>query len=365
MAIMTVFGCERASIDDAELGWDSPACERDSGDELSMEIDVGEDEVPPCAVVIRSTGISLEVSIADEVDAKLPIGRTRTGEYLAPSFSGVLNRWSAQGQFVESVGQRGPGPYAYRRASGVYLDGHDTIHVADPPGRWHVLEPGGRQVRTIRGPSLARKESMAFLDDNRILVALPNPGFYDTGYRYFILDRSDGSVLSRFDRATTSDVLREARFVAYRGGDRFWAMSPSRYSLELWTTEGQRLGVVRREAQWFENHGEGLRAETGPAIVYLHVDPHDVLWVVTRIPKFEGVLDELEPEMIKDAFAVHVEAFDANSGALLASERFDDPLAFPAGFFGNGNAYRIEYRDDGLIDVEIVELRLVSARSTR
>jgi hypothetical protein len=174
-----------------------------------------------------------------------------------------------------------------------------------------------------------------------------------------VLDRATGAVVKAFDPRELRDALRDARLIGYGGGDQFWAVSPTRYELELWSVEGTLLGGIRRRAAWFHDNDEGLMSTTGARILYLYVDAvANVLWVTIIV--FERPRDLNEEGVEPGDYSIRVEAFSTRSGQLLISERFAaDPLAFFPGV-APGVAYGINESASGIPMITVLEYRLVA-----
>lgn len=354
--ILLAATCDDASPPQSDK-WTATACSVVKKASVIDRVHTIDAENGSCELIFRASGVTLETSEVEGIDVKGPVIRSSAGEYYAASYSGYVNRWSHDGTFMGHLGKRGPGPYAYRSASGVLIDRTDTVHVSDLPGRWHVLGDSGQIVRTIQGPSLAVREGVAFLDDGRVLLAVPNPPFSDLGKRYVLVNRQDGSVLTSFDQRASSDALRDARHIAYAGGNRFWTVSPTRYELELWTTEGKRLGGIRRRVSWFRESNEGLGATSGNRIASISLDSTGILWVL--VINFREAFEQSPDASPSERYSTHVEAFNSYTGELLISRPFNNPLAFYPGL-GPNLAYAAELDANGLVTINILEYRLVT-----
>jgi hypothetical protein len=231
-----------------------------------------------------------------------------------------------------------------------------------------VFDKTGSHSRTLRGSVPAQWESATVLDDGNFLVASPNP--VPGQHLFGIISKETGNALAAFGGtrlrrrpgAGDHQLATERRLIAYHGGSTFWSVSPIRYELELWTVGGERMAQIRRGVPWFRDR---LAEEAGPTgteelLVGLHLDADDVLWVIAYIPGAteREVAPSLGLRVQPRNSTIRVEAFDARTARLLASEYFENPYDFWVAPIADSRAYRVRYNVDGIMSVELVRYRL-------
>jgi len=316
----------------------------------------------PCRITLQSSGITLKIDEnGDGPDAVPPILRLASGTFVAASSErDRLTTWLVNGEPDRVVGRTGIGPGEFRRVSAVYVDFSDTVHVSDAPGRWIVFNSVLEHVRTTSSPSFAVTESAAFLNDGNLLLAPPN---LTVDRRVFhVVDRHNPQSIRGFG-TLAGGSLEGAMQIAYSNGRTFWAASPTKYVLEHWSLDGQRIGSIERRVPWFIASDSGLLAQGTPRIIRLRADNSGTLWVTIRVPDASRRPLPSDPLRTR-TLGLRVEVFSTATGELLASEFYQDQYEPPFGFFSDSQGYRIRPAESGIFRVEVVDYRLVKAAPT-
>ena len=245
------------------------------------------------------------------------------------------------------LGRLGQGPGEFRAAGTPIPWRGDSIVVFDASNRrLSVYTPGLRFVRSIGFP-VASLESIVTLANGNFVV---NAGSVDSreslGYPIHVCDEA-GRRLRSFG-VTVPVVRPDQVFELVRllatDGRRVWTAIPQgRYRLEEWDPHTGKLvrGLRRRAAFYPESVRDGPITPTNPppaGIVGLYYD-RGLLWVFVKVPGpnwaaglsrepsvVEGGGRVYQPQSLDTMFDTIVEAFDAESGHLLASKRFPQYL---------------------------------------
>lgn len=284
--------------------------------------------------------------------------------YAAPTYEpGTAAVYDRDGRYLRSFGRRGPGPGEYTsRMLRVRVAPDDTVHVLDG-ARHTVLEPGGGAfVRLTTLPFLPKQTS--FTSDGRLVAGSIQPGSEGTVY---ILSRA-GTVerTLAFDRESGSSNLGEVGPLSNIEAGTLWAGSAERYRMELWSTDGQLLRSIERDAPWFPPQAprpNRYGARDTRLLALLQADT--LLWTLVAIPdpRADGAspigrpLEEVDLDDYQDSV---VEAIDVTSGEVVGRIRLD---ASVSGFLGRSPVvFTKRETDSGLVVLNVIVLSLGQRR---
>lgn len=333
----------------------------------------------PCVLEEVAADVVRLVAPEGVADPGTMIVRDVGGGFVSTS-QGVaqLQRWSAEGRFLGTIGRRGPGPGEFDMVGlTIFRTPEDSFYV----GRlrdWSVFDGAWHFVRTgPRGPLTATRGSTHFLRDGRIA----------TGWR-------DASSMG--DRVALQFASRAGDTLAAIAGDttRRWWLHPSAwdgaatlwtasgvlgeagYRLARWDTAGRLLEEHRRVAPWFvpartpprTEGGETIPGEDLAWVLALHAAPGGTLFVVTEVtgPAWRDWMDTATAALPPAGREWRIEVLDGVRGEVLASRTVAVPGDRPRGFLA-GEATMVRRREDERGDpvVELVPLRLADAPGAR
>ena len=339
-----------------------------------------EDEKPPCRLIFRETGVRLEaVTDGSRPDPGRNAVVDSDGRFYstnAPGFRSVISVWDPGGEYVTSFGGvgEGPGEFSSNGALMLFTDGENNLHVRDGGPSWSVFSPDHEFIRrvpaTVMGGYSPKKTII--LDAGMALTS--NDGRRSDTTAYFFLVDSAGALhrtLGPVKGAPARSRHAFERYLAYGGGDTFWASAldedPDGYVLEEWGADGALRRALRRNVSWYAWRGERL-SSTG--VVLLHIGENGLLFVAAWRPSEEYIqaVKKDRPPTAREESTVEIvfEMIDTRSGELLASEayrlkRARELLSAPLrGDRRAMRAYRYQEGEDGLPFVDILALELVA-----
>ena len=322
-----------------------------------------------CSLDIRATGIVLR---SDSVDPRPPVERLMNGYFVSAVHSpGQLALWTPSGELDRLIGRRGKGPGELHGRLGVlYVDKGDSLHVVDGTARWTIFSPEMVVVRQIGGgvgSKLTNLKGTNFLSDGRIVIS-PSAGHSRTTHPFYVLDRQ-GAVVASFGAGPSPELapdLEDGYVLDVAGDTTFWASRPSKYVVELWSATGDRLKVIQRKVDWFEESEDlqSRRRAMSPSrrIVTLRSDSSGFLWSITTLPaaaKREPSNDRSPfPRSDPDAdYDWRIEVIDPGTGSLIADSTFQRMSEVPI-FSRSGLIYRFADDKTGATFIEVVTVRV-------
>lgn len=328
--------------------------------DLSLQADEG-----PCLLEVHLTGVELTSDRAGTVpDVGTHLVRAGDGRFFTSTNDpGIVAVWSSEGEFLASVGNPGPGPEEFGTVRALSVDSQDRVHVLHSNTRWSLItsDLGVEPVATQPGLMHASSGNAALVGDSMVVVAGHDPGAPEL--QLHTVHAEEGTVasyrrLSMEYRAWMSlhpsvRWFREPG-VVWTGP---WQSSPHAYTLEQWSTDGELLQTVTREAEWLQEEPVGEDG-TGPvrATAFdLQRFSDGLAYVSMRIPDPD--------EVHQDGRTLRFDLIDLVSGEVLASGRrrgsqAGEPTVLTSVFPGSGLGYRMEYDDAGLATAHILELEL-------
>jgi hypothetical protein len=192
----------------------------------------------------------------------------------------------------------------------------------------------------------------------------------------------DGKVLRSFDVLPAAQGIGAAtgRAIVTSGDSAFWAGpiegALQGYVLHKYSTTGETLMTIRREAPWFRdlpsNPASADGAVTSPAPPYIHpvhIDDEGVLLVSIWLDNSDwrpsaARTDVTTPRPVTQNN--YLELIDPRSGTVLASEvilSVRTGFTAPRGYFqGTRLAFRFDEAEDGTTSVHVVEFLLLKGR---
>lgn len=204
---------------------------------------------------------------------------------------GHLLVYDSSGAFLTHIGREGEGPGEYLFPRPPWFSGEE-MHVFDPlSSRWTVLTLDGevRETRRLRIDPISAT-SVELVGGGEYLVVAGVSHVPDRiGQPFHLVDPS-GTIVRSFGSHTgafTPEMLQEfSRRMAPITDSTFLAAHTSRYEIELWTVQGDRLMSYCRQEDpgaWVDRGG-GPPWETPPSrsIHDIAVDDRSRVWVMIR-----------------------------------------------------------------------------------
>lgn len=255
----------------------------------------------------------------------------------------LIKTFDGSGHYLGSIGRGGEGPGEFRSIGVLAVGPGDTLHVFDDRiGRHSVFSPIGQFVRSSRFSGSVR--DLAFLADQRLGLSARVTTRAALGYPLHIL-ASSGEIALSFG-SEDGGFLPEMfysfqRFVTPDPSGGMWVSHHLQYVLEHWNGEGELLGQVTREADWFPPQSMQVNTTPDqpmhPAIEEIHLDRMGRLWVLIRvnpegyerglgdpIGTMYGVVYSIRD--LDELFATRIEVLDLDSGELITADESDELL---------------------------------------
>lgn len=318
--------------------------------------------------------------------------RTREGHFIVIPADRNMRmeplHFGPAGEFLGKLGSPGEGPGEYSLPMSVVKGPDETIWVFDLRlFRRTAWSPRGDYLDSQHLP--ARLQKAVIFEDGSLVLSGPVMTADSIGLPLHLVS-ADGEILKSFGPATDVDPaghipgwIRRELQNANDGG--FWAWHRSRYSIEKYTSTGERVLTLERDVEWFPGRDPGPStslAEGGPqpAVKGLVEDENGLLRFLLSLPAAnwrQGVGErELEPGFeavgayrtpILDRTQVYdfaIEVIDPGTGEVLLSERFD---ASAFGWVDEDHfaTYHTVDLDENDLDVPVIEIYRVEFRDGR
>lgn len=304
-----------------------------------------------------------------------PLYRDSRGRYLhlnAIVQSAVL-MFDGEGRFLQGVDREGEGPGEVLSIRAVVIGRGDTLRVLDTGnGRITTLTPDLAFVRSTRlevRPWDAIEVRPGLMVINADARTPERFGYPLHPVRDGVLEPPMGGTEALTDspRPEGRDLFRAMRRVS---DSTFWAAHVPRYRFDLWRTDDTLLQVLTGDPEWFEVAERGtMEGLLNPMVLDLERDRDGLLWVLVRVratdwrdlategpPVVEG-LPNLQSRTGRPTDLVDsmIQVIDPETGAVLATERFDQAFL---SFAGPRRVYTYEETDAGEPRVIVWQLRL-------
>ena len=313
---------------------DAPACANCSLT-VSAVVELGDREGPGIVAQLNAPYAQARVVRSDD------------GDYYVPAHlgDGRLLRFSPDGVFQEAIGRRGEGPGEYDLP--MLMGGSaDDLTILDPSSA-RVTTLRGGEVETTSPPF--RSHAWAVLQDGRhVYNGLPS-WREGVGHPVHVYDMASRRVTSSFgddgaraDRSRQDPSRHLRRALAPAADGNIWVARTNRYWIDKWSSDGNRIARIERDAPWFRPWVEwpGMDNEVRPMPVIVGVrDWGDgLLMVVVRLADadwqpIQPIARENLPghESIPfsrqdDLYDTVIEVLDARSGTVLARTRVDESV---------------------------------------
>lgn len=253
--------------------------------------------VPGCTIELRPL-VSLGGGEEGWVGATFNVARGSRFYYVAGATvpPSEIHVFDLDGSFVRTIGGPGQGPGEYQWIRALRVSEGDTLHVFDVLNDRHtVVAPDFSVVRTRPLPGEIHDGGALPAADGHFLINASIPSAEAIGYPLHLVD-PDGDLVRSFGsdppRAGFNEPpSRFRRAMAWSRAGGIWAAHPREYRIERWTTAGERVQVLRIEADWMEGDTPGPRrdhdAPLGPpprSLLSIWEDDDGHLWVTGRIP---------------------------------------------------------------------------------
>lgn len=272
------------------------------------------------------------------------VARSDDGDYYVSSVlqRGRLLRFSSAGVFQDAIGRTGEGPGEYTWP--VLLRGSsDDLSVLDIghyPNRLTTIRAG--EVTTWDLPFVVG--TWAVLPDGRHVYSAASFSPDLIGYPVHVYDeagrritRSLGDEGVRVDRSPRSRGVVTRRVAVAEDGN-IWAAHETRYRIDKWSPDGDRLVRIERDSPWFQpwEVWPGMDYEVRPPPVTVGVGDwgEGLLMVVVRLadanwkpirpsrtplPGHETIMPAQENEL----YDTMIEVLDIRSGTVLGRTQVD------------------------------------------
>jgi hypothetical protein len=291
----------------------------------------------------------------------------------------MVRVYSREGAGGREIGRQGDGPAEYRSPQFVRRARGDSLYVFDKGAlRLSVLTAAGTFARRAPGALPISMQDVIVLDDGSFVLNADLPTRKTAGLPLHHYDRN-GQLLRSF--GTDEAVYKQGapqlvdRVLSRAQNGRFWSVLPTRYLIERWTPAGMRELELTRAAEWFEPHWRPRVREQGrpPAhrVVSVHEARDGMLWVSIQVPDARWRESLAPPRMVmgqmrqlvsdgSKATDTILEIIDPQTGKLLVSQRFDEPIlrfvddSDDAGVL----AYASSVDNEGLVRVTVWRARI-------
>lgn len=244
-----------------------------------------------------------------------------------------------------------------------------VMQFFETPFAYLLFDPGLRRVTHLSKttfevlgtnpiPGYSGVPPVLVFGDGSYLVTGAEATPRSVGNLFHLVDPA-GDIVGRFgepDGPIQSPSLVVPLCLAVSRDGAFWAASPIRYRIERWDREGNLLGVMQRETDWFTFEPDRER-QTASVPQYrvngLFEDEGGLLWV--HIWRYRSQGGRLDPDPATRTSIIEV--IDPAAGTLVASSRLDGVTRLPA----MGGFYQTEKKEDPatlMIQVEVWGARL-------
>lgn len=220
------------------------------------------------------------------------VWRSPSGEFFVTSTEaqpGAALVFDRDGLYMRRVGRPGQGPGEFVSPRVFYSRG-DSLRVFDR-GRPRVtlIHPGGVETKSL---PFAPHQAIWLGEGLHLYSTVPRtPALI--GRPFHVFDETRGAILRSFGgnpdgRYDPGRDYYNVRFsIAPSEGGEFWAAPLNRYEIERWTSQGERVIRIIREAPWFVPWTElgGMPREVRPVPNFVGVreDAAGLLWAFHRI----------------------------------------------------------------------------------
>lgn len=311
--------------------------------------------------------------------------RDRSGDFITVSWEEVSppRVFTATGKFRRLLGNTGAGPGEFRRPRVVTEWGPDTLLVLDHElGRASILLRSGKFVRSFPAP-LRSSAAVRTANGNVVICAL----VHDAARigKLLHMFRHDGTYVQSFGE--TAIPIQPGRFpdewrILARATTGFWSVPRLfRYHVDLYSDQGVLAKRLDLSTSWFQDYNELLpptpTRPPQPEIWLAWTDPGspNLLWIVGRVadrnwargfgkPIGRGEGRSREPvypvESLSGLYDGVVEVIDTQSGARLASQRFDQTFDID---FGGGVIASAGVTADGDHYLHVYKLQLLGVHT--
>lgn len=282
------------------------------------------------------------------LDAFSRIAQAANGDFAFTSrvLPGQVAIYDSNGVFQKVVGVEGGGPGEFRQPEIMPGPG-DLLWIVDPANtRITELLPNGRLGESFR---VSGNISWTVeVEDSRLIAS----GFLpvaDQPSRPLHVLSPGGGVVTSFGVWPNASLRIGPRLAAGRDHT-VWSVPPNEYELTQWSSAGERLMRLEREASWFSPWREA-QAQGNAVVMRLRVDENGLLWVFGRVPANDQ-LPKMTLESWNDNFDVVIEVIDPNAASVVAAETFDAAWLYPIP--GSSLAYSPRQTTGGYVFFDIL-----------
>ena len=271
----------------------------------------------------------------------------------------AVQLYSRTGTYLGTSGRGGRGPGEFQTIGAMAL-ASDSLHVFDlDQARETIIDLKTGQV-SVRN---TRPNTHRALRVGSTMITIAPPRHTDPTTRMAIHALSEDGV-SRSFREIADDVFGHAPLaVTTAGPDAIWIADRNRYTLERWSTSGELLEVVERDADWFPAHKRlPFRQDLEPYPLLWDIYARDQLLIVAiHVPDArwrEQFRDAPSPDMTFNGdysryFDTIIEVLDVPGRRIVGRERFDE---YFAGFTNRGKVLTYAESADGDFIVRVSQL---------
>lgn len=280
----------------------------------------------------------------------LALARLPDGRIIAAfnEYAHQIEVYEQGGIQIRAVGRRGRGPGEFEFIQGMVAIA-DGVHVYDTNlHRRTILSVSNLSpLRTdIANAPVRRFRGMAFFPDGRFVLNGMSSTEEGAGFPLHEFD-ADGTLARSFGREnrTYDSTTRPQMYqvLAASGDGSLWAADVVRYRIERWNRTGERMLAFEGQRSWFQPEGQvSFVSRTHPPppnIISIVEDAAGLLWLLASVPdpRWRDALGEGPREGREPGVSVSdwvrftdtiVEVIDPVAGRVVATQRFDWPLAF-------------------------------------
>lgn len=350
----------------------TPSCSQsDSAPALATEpglIAIGEEVAcPDCEIVLEEVAVLGDLTDStsirqDATGAGCMVGRLSSGEFVVSGTvgGGRMSVYDGPGPAVRTIGRPGEGPGELGSYLRIWVGEGDSLFVIDEANaRVQLLTHEGDFVRSF--PTPARLRPFTRLDDGTFLFHRTPNTVTDP---LFVHVDETGVELGRFGTPELEEVDLETWVVTGSRAGGFWTASAWEYELSEWSSPGELVRTVRRDAAWFPGGvwwTENLYEEDppGPLLGRIWEGESGLLWVFSGVPDSDWEPNEMkvpDPDWDRDNFDMMIEVLDLTTQRLVAARRIDYRLGEVC---GSPLMYSVEYSDSGDTQARVVMPTLV------
>lgn len=290
---------------------------------------------------------------------------------------GTVLVFDADGRYWKSLGRRGGGPGEYLFPQVYHVSG-DSVWIIDrarPRLTLHTSE----EVETW-GLPITATEALPVANGFHVFSAISRSSQF-VGIPLFLFNSARAEITESFGNPSgvfhPTNPRQYVRRIAPARPGTFWATAINQYRIERWSTGGELLQVIERDAPWFQAWirpaGPDYTVKPNPLFVGVRQSEDGLLWSFHRVA--DQAWTPQAPAVVRDSsharatsaqketlYDTIIEALDPGSGRLMARRQIQQNIIGTTGsdlFYsyeetGEGHpryvVWRVELQHDEAID---------------